>query len=130
MIFYIFCFCVFQEFDIPMMDEESLAENADMIVPNKASHSSKPSVPLSQFAHAHKASVEHRLDANKPSESVAATIPPPPQQVKPEKSGMELLKEMYAKDEEHKNTKIKLKLRVGTVVDIYSSSRQDWVEVF
>merc|ERR1712087_905122 len=31
-------------------------------------------------------------------------------------------------DEKSKSSKIKLKLRVGTVVDIYSSSRQDWVE--
>merc|ERR1712130_386630 len=47
----------------------------------------------------------------------------------PELSGIELLKSMYNKDENNKkNTKIKLKLRVGTVVDIYSSSRQDWVE--
>jgi len=45
-----------------------------------------------------------------------------------DKSGMALLKEMYAKDEKSKSSKIKLKLRVGTVVDIYSSSRQDWVE--
>ena len=77
-----------------MMGEQSLAENADMIVPKKVEHASKPSVPLSQFAHAHKASAEHRLES-KVSPKAMAT----------EKSGMELLKEMYAKDEEHRNTK-------------------------
>merc|ERR1712130_722085 len=37
-------------------------------------------------------------------------------------------KESFIEENKPKNTKIKLKLRVGTVVDIYSSSRQDWVE--
>eukprot|EP01083_Nonionella_stella_P022201 61413_1 len=77
-------------FEIPMMDDEQLQENADMV------NVSAPAVGM---------------EPNKA----------------PELSGMELLKSMYAKDEK-KATKIKLKLRVGTVVDIYSSSRQDWVE--
>eukprot|EP01084_Bolivina_argentea_P180155 311230_1 len=57
----------------------------------------------------------------------------------PELSGMQLLKSMYAKEEArqrsasaHSNNNhkkhVKLKIKIGTPVDIYSASRKQWVE--
>jgi len=101
-------------FDIPMMDEH-MKENEEVINAQKTI-----------------VSLEQQQQDIAPSAPIQSPIPEQEKQEQskePELSGIELLKSMYNKDENNKkNTKIKLKLRVGTVVDIYSSSRQDWVE--
>ena len=51
--------------------------------------------------------------------------------VSTDSSACELLSEKYNKHEDQNkpaNSKIRLKLHIGTEVDIYSSTRQDWVE--
>ena len=105
-----------------MMDDEQLKENADMI-------NIQQTMILNDNDNVDKAQpINNNNNNNEPSapiqkENVYKAIE---KQQQPEPSPFEQLKNMYAKDE--KKQKIKLKLRVGTTVDIYSSSRQDWME--
>jgi len=78
-------------------------------------------------------------DAEEPSApaepSAPDAEPSEPESKEPELSGMDLLKDMYQKDEQRRasqipsaHKKVKLKIKKGTKVDIFSASKDQWLE--